>query len=103
MILCDIFVVIIIIDILNWTGGLIDNLHIYHRWVLSRATVKLPVMMELLTDLNTSVGIVLKWLMNASLSRPIVLFIFHELWCILTLEVLTCCWSRNLRRLWNLI
>ena len=60
MILCDIFVVVIIVDILNWTGSLIDNLHIYHRWVLRRTTVKFPVMMELLTDLNTSVGIMLK-------------------------------------------
>ena len=103
MILCDIFVVVIIVDILNWTGSLVNNLYIYHRWVLNWATVKLSVMMELLTDLNTSVGIMLKWLMNASLSSSIVLFIFHELRCILTLEVLTDCLSWNLRRLLNLI
>ena len=60
MILCDIFVVVIIVDMLNWTGSLVNNLHIYHRWVLNLATVKLSVMMELLTDLNTSVGIMLK-------------------------------------------
>ena len=103
LILCYIFVVIIIVDILNWTGSLIDNLHIYQRWVLSWATIKLSIMVELLTDLNSSVGIMLKRLMNASLSSSIVLLVFHELWCILSLDFLPDCWSWNLRRLWNLI
>ena len=60
LILCDIFVVIIIVDILDWTGSLIYDLHVYKRWGLGRTTVELSVMMELLTYLNSSMRVMLK-------------------------------------------
>ena len=96
--ICDILEVLVVETIQNLlvVVGLVDDLHVDHRRLGC-----LPSALHLWAVLPWRLRALLERLVDASLSCPVILFVFHELGCILALEIWAMSGSLYLRRLLN--